>query len=66
MRYEQAPHNESKRAQRQYYHEQLAPASDIDLFIYGLDEEQAVGKIRQIESKVRASSLFKNPIWQGS
>jgi ankyrin repeat protein len=54
---EQAPHNESKRALRQYYHEQLAPASDVDLFIYGLDEEQAIEKIKQIETKVRDSIL---------
>ncbi|KAL9113514.1 MAG: hypothetical protein Q9227_002251 [Pyrenula ochraceoflavens] len=51
------PHNKSKRAQRAYYHEQLAPASDVDLFIYGLDEKQAVEKIRQIESKIRDSIL---------
>ena len=53
----QAPHNESKRALRQYYHEQLAPASDVDLFIYGLDEKQAIEKIKQIETKVRDSIL---------
>src|SRR6266516_1181422 len=55
---EQAPHNESKRALRQYYHEQLAPASDVDLFIYGLDEKQAIEKIKQIETKVR-DSIFQ-------
>jgi hypothetical protein len=48
---------ESKRALRQYYHEELAPASDIDLFLYGLTEEQAKEKIKQIEAKVRDSIL---------
>src|SRR5205823_14760524 len=57
---EQAPHNESKRALRQYYHEQLAPASDVDLFIYGLDEEQAIEKIKHIETKVGHNFPFTN------
>jgi ankyrin repeat protein len=35
----------------------LAPASDVDLFIYGLTEEQAIEKINQIEIKVRDSIL---------
>ncbi|OAL28853.1 hypothetical protein AYO20_09333 [Fonsecaea nubica] len=52
-----APHNESKRALRSYYHETLAPASDVDLFLYGLNEEQAIEKIRQIETKIRDSIL---------
>jgi hypothetical protein len=38
----------SKRSLREYYHEHLAPASDVDLFIYGLNEEQGLEKIRQI------------------
>jgi ankyrin repeat protein len=42
---------------RAYYHEKLAPASDVDLFIYGLDEEQAVEKIKQIETAIRDSIL---------
>ncbi|KIX96415.1 uncharacterized protein Z520_07681 [Fonsecaea multimorphosa CBS 102226] len=52
-----APHNESKRALRAYYHEKLAPASDVDLFLYGLNEEQAIEKIRQVETKIRDSIL---------
>ncbi|KAJ9603170.1 hypothetical protein H2200_012465 [Cladophialophora chaetospira] len=52
-----APHNESKRALRTYYHETLAPASDVDLFLYGLNEEQAIEKIKQIETKIRDSIL---------
>jgi hypothetical protein len=48
--------SESKRALRQYYHEQLAPASDVDLFIYGLNEEQAIEKIKEIETKVSVTA----------
>lgn len=51
------PHNESKRALRAYYHQNLAPASDVDLFIYGLNEEEAIEKIRAIERSVRDSIL---------
>ncbi|EOD46043.1 putative ankyrin repeat protein [Neofusicoccum parvum UCRNP2] len=47
----------SKRALRQYYHEVIAPASDVDLFIYGLSEEQAIEKIKSIEKKVKDSIL---------
>ncbi|EDU40091.1 Ankyrin repeat domain protein [Pyrenophora tritici-repentis] len=50
-------HNRSKRALREYYHQQLAPASDVDLFLYGLTEEQAVEKIKQIEQRIRDSIL---------
>src|ERR1700733_3628408 len=60
---EQAPHNESKRALRQYYHEQLAPASDVDLFIYGLNEEQAIEKIKEIEAKVSVTASLQR--WRG-
>ncbi|GAB7356001.1 hypothetical protein MBLNU459_g6627t2 [Dothideomycetes sp. NU459] len=47
----------SKRALRQYYHEKVAPASDVDLFLYDLTEEQAMEKIKQIEQRVRDSIL---------
>lgn len=50
-------HAGSKRALRDYYHEQLAPASDVDLFIYGLTEEQAKEKIKQIEQSIRNAIL---------
>jgi hypothetical protein len=49
----------SKRSLREYYHEHLAPASDVDLFIYGLDEEQALEKIRQIERSIKDSILHE-------
>lgn len=42
---------------RSYYHEKLAPASDVDLFVYGLNEEQAIEKIKQVEMKIRDSIL---------
>ncbi len=57
-----SPHNESKRALRAYYHQILAPASDVDLFIYGLDEQQAVEKIKQIETKIRDSILSETTV----
>ncbi|CAA9958257.1 Ankyrin repeat protein [Pyrenophora teres f. maculata] len=50
-------HNGSKRALREYYHQQLAPASDVDLFLYDLTEEEAVEKIKQIEQRIRDSIL---------
>lgn len=50
-------HNGSKRALREYYHQQLAPASDVDLFLYDLTEKQAIEKIKQIEQRIRDSIL---------
>lgn len=47
----------SRRALREYYHQVVAPASDVDLFLYGLTEEEAIEKIKQIETKVRDSIL---------
>lgn len=47
----------SKRALREFYHEKFCPASDVDLFIYGLTEEQAIEKIKQIEERIRDSIL---------
>ncbi|KAJ4286829.1 hypothetical protein N0V90_013081 [Kalmusia sp. IMI 367209] len=47
----------SKRALRQYYHETIAPASDVDLFIYGLNEEEAIKKIIEIEQRIKDSIL---------
>lgn len=49
----------SKRSMRQYYHENLAPASDVDLFLYGMNEEQALEKIKQIEQRVKDSILHE-------
>ncbi|KAI1364570.1 ankyrin repeat protein [Xylaria arbuscula] len=50
-------YKKSKRALRQYYHEQFCPASDVDLFLYGLNEEQAIEKIKDIETRVRDAIL---------
>jgi len=52
-----AKYNASKRALREYYHEKFCPASDVDLFLYGLTEEQAVEKIKEIETSIRDSIL---------
>lgn len=50
-------HNKSKKTLRQYYHDIIAPASDVDLFIYGLSEEEATQKIIQIEQRIKDSIL---------
>lgn len=52
-------HAGSKKAMREYYHRQLAPASDVDLFLYGLNEEQALEKIKQIERSIKDSILHE-------
>jgi hypothetical protein len=49
----------SKRQMREYYHQHLAPASDVDLFLYGLNEEQALEKIKQIERSIKDSILHE-------
>lgn len=43
----------------EYYDEKLAPASDVDLFLYGLSEEEGLEKIEQIESNIRDSILHE-------
>ncbi|KAL8650578.1 MAG: hypothetical protein Q9210_003740 [Variospora velana] len=50
-------YNTSKKAQREYYHQHLAPSSDVDLFIWGLDKAAALEKIKQIEASVRNAIL---------
>ncbi|PLB49657.1 ankyrin [Aspergillus steynii IBT 23096] len=49
----------SKRALRQFYHDKFAPASDVDLFLYGLTEEEAIAKIKLIEDKVKNAILYE-------
>lgn len=49
----------SKRGLREYYHEKFAPASDVDLFLYGLTEEQAIEKIKHIEDQIRNTILYE-------
>lgn len=47
----------SKRKLREYYHEKFCPASDVDLFLYGLTHDQAIEKIKQIERAVKDAIL---------
>ncbi|OPB42070.1 hypothetical protein A0O28_0031870 [Trichoderma guizhouense] len=49
--------NTNKRKLREYYHEKFCPASDVDLFLYGLTHEEAIEKIKQIEQSIRDSIL---------
>ncbi|CAJ0545949.1 Ff.00g094220.m01.CDS01 [Fusarium sp. VM40] len=49
--------NTTKRKLREYYHEKYCPASDVDLFLYGLNHEQALEKIKQIEKAVKDAIL---------
>ncbi|KAG8952590.1 hypothetical protein FRC04_003951 [Tulasnella sp. 424] len=46
---------DSKRAIRKYYHSEAYPASDVDLFLYGLTPEQAEEKCIEIYKAVRDS-----------
>lgn len=50
-------YNTSKRRLREFYHEKFCPASDVDLFLYGMTDEEAIEKIRQIETAVRDAIL---------
>ncbi|KAF8247996.1 hypothetical protein K440DRAFT_549813 [Wilcoxina mikolae CBS 423.85] len=53
-------HAESKRTLRHWYHEILAPASDIDLFLYGItDEKEAIAKIEAIETTIKDNLLWE-------
>ncbi|PYH47148.1 ankyrin repeat protein [Aspergillus saccharolyticus JOP 1030-1] len=52
-------YNDSKRSLRSFYHEKIAPASDVDLFLYGLDEQQALEKIKQIEDRIKNTILYE-------
>jgi len=50
-------YNATKRGLREFYHEKFCPASDVDLFLYGLNEEEAIEKIKDIETRVRDALL---------
>lgn len=53
-------HALNKKALREYYHEKLAPASDIDLFIYGIeDPEEAIKKMAVVEDTVKNNLLWE-------
>ncbi|KAF8185205.1 ankyrin [Pholiota molesta] len=45
----------SKRAIRKFYHSNAYPTSDVDLFLWGLNAEQAEAKIKSIYEAVRDS-----------
>ncbi|KAI5466053.1 ankyrin repeat-containing domain protein [Mariannaea sp. PMI_226] len=47
----------TKRKLREYYHEKFCPASDVDLFLYGLTQDQAIERIKQIEQAIRDALL---------
>jgi len=49
--------NTTKRKLREYYHEKFCPASDVDLFLYGLTHEEAIEKIKEIERSIRDAIL---------
>jgi hypothetical protein len=49
--------NTTKRKLREYYHEKFCPASDVDLFLYGLNHDQAIEKIKQIEQAIKDALL---------
>jgi hypothetical protein len=50
-------YKDNKRGLRKFYHEKFSPASDVDLFLYGLTEEEAIKKIQAIETSVRDALL---------
>lgn len=52
----------SKRGLREFYHEKFCPASDVDLFLYGLTEEEAIEKIKDIETRVRDALLTETTV----
>ncbi|KAF3936886.1 hypothetical protein ABW19_dt0206096 [Dactylella cylindrospora] len=53
-------HKQTKRALRDYYHEKLAPTSDVDLFIYGTkDEEVAIKRMEAVEATIRDNLLWE-------
>lgn len=57
-----AEYKKSKRALRQYYHEKFCPASDVDLFLYGLNEEEAIEKIKDIEARIKDAILSETTV----
>jgi len=56
------PYSSSKRSMREYYHQKVAPASDVDLFLYALTENEALEKIKHIEKAVRNSVIAETTV----
>ncbi|KAF3199269.1 hypothetical protein TWF106_003953 [Orbilia oligospora] len=55
-------HAKNKRTLRNYYHQVFAPTSDIDLFIYGTqDEKVAIQRMEAIEA-----TIYSNLLWEAS
>ncbi|KAK6349078.1 hypothetical protein TWF730_009837 [Orbilia blumenaviensis] len=53
-------HRQTKRNMRDWYHDKLAPSSDVDLFIYGTkDEEVAIKRMESIEATIRDNLLWE-------
>lgn len=48
-------------SQSGYYNNVVAPESDVDLFLYGLTEAQAIQKIRGIHAAIKKSMFPKEP-----
>lgn len=44
---------------RKYFHDEYLPASDIDLFLYGLDETQAEAKLLELFDAVQAACPYE-------
>ncbi|KAK3310531.1 uncharacterized protein B0T15DRAFT_481869 [Chaetomium strumarium] len=55
-------YSRSKRGLREFYHEKFCAASDVDLFLYGLSEDQAIEKIKEIENRVRDALLTETTV----
>jgi len=51
-------HDDGNRKRRKYLHDIGFPAADVDLFLYGLDEEGAKQKILEIYDAVRDTNPF--------
>ncbi|KAM0713990.1 hypothetical protein Q7P37_010954 [Cladosporium fusiforme] len=51
-------HSKSSASLRSYYHDLRAPATDVDLYLYGVSEDDAVAKLKQIEASVRGICLL--------
>ncbi|KAF3909580.1 hypothetical protein AA313_de0205684 [Arthrobotrys entomopaga] len=53
-------HKRTKRSLRDWYHDKLAPSSDVDLFIYGTKDEQvAIKRMEAIEATIRDNLLWE-------
>jgi len=49
----------SRVKRRKYFHDTYLPGSDIDLFLYGLNEEEAEGKLLEIYDAIQAANPYE-------